>query len=264
MTKLEQNVAPSIFIGHGNPMNALFDNDFTKHLTLLGNSLINIKGILVISAHWITSGTQITSHKNNPLVYDFYGFPDELFQVRFESVGSPEIANKISEQLNSDSIVTTDQWGLDHGAWTVLKHMFPNKPHFPIFQISLNKDWTLSQHFEFAKSLEQFRKQGFVILGSGNIVHNLRQISWQEPSPTPDWAIEFDQLVAQALNDRNFDALINPAPEKVSLWKQAHPTIDHYLPLLYSVAASNKTDSLSYPYIGFQNGSLSMRSVAFR
>lgn len=251
---------PSLFLGHGSPMNALAVNPFTEHLFFLGKNLQTVKGLIVISAHWITDGVQITSHEKNPLIYDFYGFPDELFKVQFLSHGSKRLADEIAKRTLG---TTTDQWGLDHGAWTMLKHMFKSEPAFPILQVSLNKNWNLKQHFEFAESLRIFRDAGYLVLGSGNIVHNLREISWSENAPTPDWAIEFDQFVANSILDRNYAALFQPSADKISLWKQAHPSIDHFLPLLYTCAVANPVDQQEFPYIGFQNGSLSMRSVKF-
>ncbi len=259
----ESKLAPSIFLGHGSPLNAIADNNFTKSLLEQGELLGNVKGIIVISAHWITSGVQLTSHQINPLIYDFYGFPDELYKIKFETKGNPQISNDILQTLSNHDASVTEKWGLDHGAWTVLMHMFPHSTSIPIFQLSLNKNWNLKEHFEFARTLMDLRKKGFAIIGSGNIVHNLRQISWEETAPTPAWALEFDQFVTENLNNRQYGALLEPKESQTKMWMQAHPSIDHYLPLIYTIGASSDSESMKYPFVGFQNGSISMRSVQF-
>lgn len=274
---LEKFPLPTIFYGHGSPMNAIGNNFFTQGLTKEGSHYQHAKGIIVISAHWITSGTQITRHERNPLIYDFYGFPDELYKIKYETKGSLQISEQISRSLNEsfsksqqvlgqqelglNTIQLTEKWGLDHGAWTVLMHLFPTPLQCPVFQISLNQNWNLQKHFEFAQELQQLRKNGYLIIASGNIVHNLRQFSWEETAPTFSWAEEFDHYIKENLDRRSWNKLIEPDSNMASLWKQAHPSIDHYLPLIYTLGSALPNENLSYPIEGFQNGSISMRAV---
>lgn len=244
---------PSLFIGHGSPMNVIMDNSFTQHLRKLGQTY-KPKKILIISAHWVTAGTQVHAHVNPKTIYDFYGFPNELYQIKYPAPGDPMLANELRmiAQLDHD-------WGFDHGTWSILHHMYPNAD-IPVVQLSLNHSLTLKEHFQLAKELQKLREEGVMIIGSGNIVHNLRAYDRSVNAPTPDWSQEFDDYVTKALAN-NHQELHDLKNEK--LFRMAHPSTEHYLPLLYTVGASTNSDSLTFPHTGFEGGSLSMRSVLF-
>lgn len=250
---MKTQMMPSLFIGHGSPMNVIKDNTFTQHLRHLGQ-VYQPKKILVVSAHWVTAGTQVHAHANPKTIYDFYGFPHELYQIKYPAPGDPQLAN------NLQSIAELDyEWGFDHGTWSVLHHMYP-EANIPVVQLSLNQSLTLKEHFQLAKELQKLRSEGVMILGSGNIVHNLRAYDRSENPSTPEWSLEFDNYITNALSE-NHDDLIHLKNEK--LFRMSHPSTEHYLPLLYTVGASTNNDSLSYPHTGFEGGSLSMRSVLF-
>lgn len=244
---------PTLFVGHGSPMNVLMNNSFTQQLKKLGQTL-KPKKILIISAHWMTSGVKAHASANPKMIYDFYGFPEELYKINYPAPGDPELANSLSFDLDHE-------WGFDHGTWTVLYHLFP-EANIPVVQLSLNKNFTtLKEHFEFAKQLQRLRSEGVLIIGSGNITHNLRTLNFNPIAQPPAWSLEFDEMIKKALLEKNFNVLFEIKNE--SLWKISHPTIEHYLPLLYVVGASSPNENLIFPYEGFDGGSLSMRSVQF-
>lgn len=253
---------PALFIGHGSPMNAMADNEYTRALNKLGETIQKPKAILMISAHWETKGTFITGMEKPKTIHDFYGFPKELYSIQYNAPGSPEIANQIIEKLQKTKIqLDTHEWGLDHGTWAVLKHIFP-QADIPTLQLSLDMSKPLSYHFDLGKELRFLREKGVMIMGSGNIVHNLSQINWDINSPPHKWTKDFDSWVKDKLESRDFLSLLDKAltlPEgKLSI-----PTIEHYLPLLYILGASHENDKLTFDYEGFQNASMSMRSLRF-
>ena len=254
---------PTLFVGHGNPINALYDNPFTQALNKIGNNLTkrtDIQAIMVVSAHWLTNGTFVSTKPNPETIYDFGGFPDELFKIKYPAKGSPEFAQKVKE--TSANIQTNNDWGLDHGAWTILKHLFP-KAHLPVFQLSIDYHKPLSYHFELAKHLKALRQKGLLIIGSGNIVHNLK-LSFQhfaKNDTTPaDWAIEFDNWVKTKLNEHDFNALTHPESAGNSA-KLSIPTPDHYIPLLYTLATADPNETLSTLYEEVAFGGMSMRTI---
>lgn len=251
---------PVLFLGHGSPMNALAHNQFTADLRSLGESLPKPKAILAVSAHWLTSGTRVEKAEQPKTIHDFYGFPEALYKIEYPAKGSPETADRVLEVMRAHDAIADAEWGLDHGTWSVLRHMYP-KAEIPVLQLSINRNLNLRQHLELAKDLKSLRDQGVLIVGSGNVTHNLYQIDW-DPSAAPfDWAQEYDELIKSSLLSRNMSELLAEKPENHSLWKMAHPSIDHYIPLLYTLGASDEAEPVSFPHEGIQHGSLSMRAV---
>lgn len=250
--------APAFFIGHGNPMNALLDNAFTQSLAHLGRTLERPKAVLVISAHWLTMHeTRVSVNPNPETIYDFGGFPPALYAVKYEPAGHPVLAQALKQQVASIQVHEDHEMGLDHGAWTVLKHIYP-QAEVPVFQMSIDYAKPPAFHFALAQELQKLRQKGVMILGSGNIVHNLRRISWQDPTPTPDWALEFDTFVKDRIAAADYQALIHYAQAGQAA-QLAVPSNDHYLPLLYTVGVLQPKERLESLYEGFQNGSISMR-----
>lgn len=256
---------PVLFVGHGSPMNIVRDNDFTRFLSRAGQTLPAPKAILAVSAHWETSGTKVLAVEKPRTIYDFGGFPKELYETSYPAPGSPETAKSVLDLLSKFPqyrAAPDVAWGLDHGTWSVLHHMFPNA-NIPVLQLSLSRHLSMREHYELAQNLRPIREQGVLILASGNVTHNLGAIDWQEDASTFDWAREFDELVKSGLERRDLDRLTGKEAGKESLWRQAHPRVEHYIPLLYAVGASDPEERPSYPHEGFQNGSLSMRAVQY-
>lgn len=250
---------PVLFIGHGSPMNAIQSNPLSKALNHLGESLPQPQAILVVSAHWETHGSQVLSQLTPPTIHDFYGFPKPLFEVQYPAPGPLKLA-EVTQKLIPGSTLNKD-WGLDHGTWSVLVHMYP-QANIPVYQLSLDTAKTPEQHLQTGKYLRDLREQGVLILGSGNIVHNLGVLNWQTPTMGYDWAQNFDLEIKTALENRDEKSL-SQFSNLGDLAKMAVPTPEHYLPLLYAVGASDDSDSISYPYEGYEYGSLSMRAVQF-
>jgi 4,5-DOPA dioxygenase extradiol len=236
---------PAFFIGHGNPMNAILDNPFTRSLERMGQSVTQKpNAILVISAHWLTHGTFVSTSPKPETIYDFGGFPAELYKVSYPSPGAPESASKI--MLDIPLIQEDKEWGLDHGAWTILKHMFP-KADIPVFEMSIDYGQSMNYHFELAVLLKSLRDKGVLIIGSGNIVHNLSLWFAKNDELPYDWNIEFDQWVKERINQRDFRSLINYEKHGASA-KLAIPTPDHYIPMLYSLALADKKEDIQFTY----------------
>ena len=256
---------PVLFIGHGSPMNIILENDFTRSLQELGSRLSRPRAILVISAHWLTDGTYVTCAEKPQTIYDFYGFPAALYRVRYPSPGSPGDAKSITALANHPPIRCDYSWGLDHASWAVLKHIYP-RAEIPVIEMSLDyspyNGWnqqTLRYYYDLARQLAPLRQQDILIIGSGNIVHNLRMVDMEKMQAEPyDWAVEFDEQVKQDLLERNHDDLLacQNTSRATSL---SVPTLDHYLPMIFSIALQEKNDSLEFTYEGFQNRSVSMR-----
>lgn len=249
---------PVIFIGHGSPLNALPHNDFTKTLEAMGRSIPRPRAILAISAHWITNDTKITSHASPKTIHDFFGFPEELYQLYYPAPGWPQLAFQIAQTLAVNNILIrpTQEWGLDHGTWIPFKHMYP-EANIPILQLSINIDQSLDFHFKLGEALKFLREQEVLIVGSGNIVHNLEMMNWSGPSSAHSWAIEFENWVIEHLNKKHFTPLIfemknHPAADL------SVPTLDHYLPLLYVLGASTEKDILKLNYRKIEHSAISM------
>lgn len=252
---------PVLFVGHGSPMAAIEKNNWTKALNKLGEKLPKPKAIACVSAHWVTKGTKVSTVEKPKTIHDFSGFPDELYEIEYPASGSPEIANVANQLLKGHRSVEDLSWGLDHGAWSILLHMYPNAD-VPVFQISLDISLNEKGHVLAGRELKSLREQGVMILGSGNIVHNLRMLSWGDKSGSAlPWAKEFDENIATALETRDEDFLTGhklriPEPSRLSV-----PTDEHYSPLLACFGASDENDKISYPYLGYDMGALSMRTV---
>lgn len=250
---------PVLFLGHGSPMNAIDDNNFTRTLAALGNSLPEPRAILVVSAHWMTEGTWITQMEKPKTIHDFYGFPQELFNVQYPAPGAPEISKEIQKDIIAHP--DTEAWGLDHGTWAVLRHMYP-EAKIPVMQLSLAMDQGPAFHFRQGQELAKLREKGILIVSSGNIVHNLRRIQWDPKVPAYDWAMEFDQWMKEKLLRRDFKAIQNDFL-KTEAGKLSVPTMDHYYPLLYTIGAASSEDDLKFEYEEMQNASISMRAFSF-
>lgn len=259
MTSLKYKM-PVLFLGHGSPMNAIENNDFTKSLRELGKKLPRPKVILSVSAHWTTTGNFLTSSERPRVIYDMMGFPEELYEVDYPASGSPELVSQIIQQLPELKLQPDqEQWGLDHGTWTMLVHLFP-KADIPVVQISLNENEGLEFFFQLGQKLSYLREQGVLILGSGNIVHNLRRIDWGLNPPVMTWAEEFERAVLDRIQNNKISDLYSQFNELPNA-KLAHPHIDHYLPLLVALGAAENPSQVEFIYKGFQMGSLSMTSL---
>lgn len=247
---------PSIFVGHGSPMNTLETNAYTQLWQRLGKSLPRPRGILVISAHWFIGATAVTAMPRPRTIHDFYGFPDELFEFEYPAPGLPELAGEVAELVKPHWVgLDRDQWGLDHGAWSVLAHLYP-AADVPVVQISLNALKPFDYHIDLGRRLAPLRERGILILGSGNVVHNLRRLNWRNPESGEEWAHRFDDAVAALMAD-------NPAGiaglQKHPDYALAVPTPDHFLPLLYMAGIADATGKAAAPLVrGCTLGSVSM------
>lgn len=241
-------------------MNILDTNPFTQNMSQLGQVSPVPKAILCVSAHWLTDGTQVLSHDKPRQIFDFYGFPQELYQVRYEPNGDANTAIKIVEKHQQQFRLSQD-WGLDHGTWSVLKHMYP-AANIPTFQISIDKNKTVKQHFEIANLLRSLRDEGIMIIGSGNLVHNLRDIDWNPLADVKSWAVDFESKALEVLlssENSNLEKLQNIF--SMSTLAKAHPTAEHLIPLIYTLGVSEPDQAIQVAYSGFQNGSISMTSL---
>jgi 4,5-DOPA dioxygenase extradiol len=262
--KEEEEEMPVLFIGHGSPMNGIENNNFSKTWEQLGKDTSAPKAILVISAHWLTNGTHITAMNSPKTIHDFGGFPDELFAVQYPAPGSPELAAATKELIKSTNVGLNHDWGLDHGAWTVVRRMYP-QANIPVLQLSIDYSKPASYHYHLAKELSALRKKGVLIMGSGNMIHNLRMVAWDKldtPGFGYDWAIEMHELFRNKIKEGDHAALINYE----SLHKAARlaiPTPDHYYPLLYTLGLQSKKDIPSFFNDELVAGSLNMTSVKF-
>jgi len=253
---------PVLFIGHGSPMNGIEDNVFSKTWSKLGAEIPMPKAVLVVSAHWLTNGTHITAMESPKTIHDFGGFPQALFEVQYPAPGSPELAVETSKLITSTSVGLDHDWGLDHGTWTVVRHMYPNAD-IPVLQLSIDYSKPPQYHYDLAKELASLRKKGVLIIGSGNMVHNLRMVAWDklnEPEYGYDWAHEINQVFKDKIVKGDVQSLIQY--ERLgSAAKLAIPTPDHYYPLLYTLGLQDKTDDIQFFNDKAVGGSLTMTSV---
>lgn len=253
---------PVLFIGHGSPMNAIAENDYTRCLNNIAKTLPTPNAILCISAHWMSEGTWITHMAHPRTIHDFFGFPKQLFDVQYPAPGAPKIAEEIQSLVKNYRINLDDEmWGLDHGTWSVLRHLYP-QANIPVLQLSISMPQPPEYHFALGQALRPLRNKGILILGSGNIVHNLKLIRWEEDANPYSWAEEFDLWVKAKLEQRDFDALIQNATSTES-GRLSIPTPDHWFPLLYVIGASDAQDTLRFEFEGIQNASISMRTFQF-
>ena len=252
---------PVMFVGHGNPMNAISDNSFTRTWKEIGKQLPRPKAILSVSAHWLTrNGTKVTAMERPETIHDFGGFPRKLFEQQYPAPGSPEFAKQTQQVVPSPEIALDYDWGLDHGTWSVLLPMFP-LADIPVYQLSIDYNQPPQFHYDLGKQLKTLREKGVLIIGSGNIVHNLSAIK-MEGAPY-DWALEFDQKIATWIQEGNHQKIID-FQKLGTLASTAHPTYDHYLPLLYVVGLQNKNEKPEFFNNEFDMSSVSMRSVLYR
>jgi 4,5-DOPA dioxygenase extradiol len=245
---------PAAFLGHGSPLNALDTNRFTEAWRILGESVPKPRAILMISAHWYTNATAVTAMARPRTIHDFYGFPQDLFDVDYPAPGAPEVAEMVADVVKPTWVgQDIDSWGLDHGTWSVLVHAFPDAD-VPVVQLSLNAFKSLDHHLELGRQLAPLREEGVLILGSGNVVHNLRTMDRRQPDAGYDWALRFDEAAREALLDNPTGiAALDGHPD----FDQAVPTPDHYLPLLY-IAGLADAQPLDLLIEGHYGGSISM------
>ena len=250
---------PALFIGHGSPMNIVRDNAFTQSLAKLGERHGKPAAALVVSAHWLTRGkTSVSVNPKPETVHDFGGFPEELYRLQYEAPGSPAMARETVAEVKSIKIHEDHEMGLDHGAWSILRHIWP-KADVPVFQLSIDYAKPPQFHYDLGKELRRLRDRGILILGSGNITHNLRMISPNENDPKhADWAVEFDEWARKHLLDGNKAALVDYASQGRAA-QLSVPTNDHYLPMLYTLGAMADKEPLRFTHESFQHGSISMR-----
>lgn len=253
---------PALFVGHGNPMNAIEENAYTKAWSELGEALPTPKAILAISAHWITEGTHVHIAAHPRTIHDFWGFPEALSQITYACPGSEDAAAMTQDTIHSTPVIQDRDWGIDHGTWVPLIRMFP-AAQIPVYQLSLDVGRTARQHYDLGRELASLRERGILILGSGNLVHNLGRITWGEAARPEAWAIEFDAKATELITQGDHDTLI--AHEGLGTAAELSiPTPDHYWPLLSVLGASTKEDAISFPVEGIALGSISMRTVLFR
>jgi 4,5-DOPA dioxygenase extradiol len=256
---------PVLFIGHGSPENIILKNTFTERLVKLGLELPRPRSILVVSAHWLTDGTYVTGATKPKTIYDFYGFPPELYKLSYPSPGAPEEAKQITALIKYPSIKLDYSWGLDHASWAILKHMYP-KADIPVIEMSLDyspyNGWnrqSLQYFYDLAKQLGPLREKGVLIIGSGNIVHNLRVADMAKMDAQPyEWAIEFDEKAKLDLLERNHKDLLD-CQNMSRATSLSIPTLDHYLPMIFAIGLQEIDDRLEFIHEGFQNRSVSMR-----
>jgi len=251
---------PLVFLGHGSPMNAIEDTAYSRSWSELSQSLPRPQAILMISAHWMTQGSTLVDVSAAPrTIHDFYGFPDELYQQQYPAKGAPELAKQVASMLADYKVKTDDSWGLDHGAWSLLHHLYP-AADVPVFQLSIDITKDLNWQLGIGKALAKLRERGVLIIGSGNVVHNLRALQFN--GKAHDWALEFDSIFADKLNQRDFAGLAD-TKALGSLLHMANPTLEHYAPALTIAGAASDKDQLIYTSEGIDLGSVSMRSFMF-
>lgn len=251
---------PVVFLGHGSPMNAIEDNSYSRSWKRLGETLPRPQAILVVSAHWMTEGTTLVDVSALPrTIHDFYGFPPQLFAQQYPAPGAPDMAREVRTLLASHHVQGDDTWGLDHGAWSVLTWLYPGHD-VPVFQLSIDMRADFDHHVQIGRDLAELRTKGVLILGSGNVVHNLRAMRWGG-SPY-DWAVEFDRFFAERLTDRDL-AAISDRKGMGELLRMAQPTVDHYLPALTVAGAASDKDTLIFMNESIDIASVSMRSFVF-
>ena len=251
---------PVLFVGHGSPMNGIEDNEFSTKWATMAQDIPTPSAVLVVSAHWFTKGTHITAMDFPSTIHDFGGFPQELFDVNYPSPGSPDLALETQKLITSTVIGLDHDWGLDHGAWTVVRHMYP-KADIPVLQLSIDYTKDGRYHYDLAKELYQLRRRGVLILGSGNMVHNLRMVSWEMMNGGGyDWALDINEKFKSLILNNEHQPMINYQ----SLGKEALlaiPTPEHYLPLLYTLGLKGRNESVSLFNDKAIGGSLTMTSV---
>jgi 4,5-DOPA dioxygenase extradiol len=259
-TKEMSKRMPAIFFGHGNPMNAIAQNAYTQGWNDLGRAIPKPKAILCVSAHWYIPAVAVTAMDRPRTIHDFGGFPRALFEVQYPAPGSPELAGRVNELLGGDLIQDESSWGLDHGTWSVLCHVFPNAD-IPVVQLSIDETQPAQFHYDLAKNLVPLREEGVLVIGSGNLVHNLHTYAWGKQDVEPfDWAVRFESAARELMVTGDHQPLV----DHESLGRDAMlsaPTPDHYVPLLYNLGVRQSDDDVTFPVDGFDGGSISMLTV---
>lgn len=253
---------PVLFLGHGSPMNAIEENEFVAGFRDIGKTIQKPNAILCVSAHWETRGTFVTAMQNPPTIHDFGGFPKELFEVQYPAPGSPDLAKETKSLIKKTEVGLDDKWGLDHGAWSVIKHLYP-EADIPVIQMSLDYHQSPQYHYELAREIKSLREKGVLIIGSGNMVHNLGMVAWDKLNADAfgfDWAIEANEKMKKYILDGDHQPLINFRSQGKS-FDLAIPTPEHYLPLLYSLALQDKNEEVRLFNDKAVAGSLTMTSV---
>jgi 4,5-DOPA dioxygenase extradiol len=254
---------PVLFVGHGSPMNAIEDNEWSRAFRALGARLPRPKAILSVSAHWFVPGTFLSTNEHPETLHDFSGFPPALYAVRYPAAGDVELARQVTRLVGADRAAPSTDWGLDHGTWSVLLHLRP-AADVPVVQLSIDHRLPPAEHLALGRALAPLRDEGVLVMGSGNLVHNLGHAlrSWQRGDhSTPGWATAFDADLAGAIERHDHGALTRALGSEAG--RMSHPTPDHYLPLLYAVGAAGGSGPVSFPITGFDLGSLSMRAAVF-
>jgi 4,5-DOPA dioxygenase extradiol len=252
---------PVLFVGHGSPMNASEDNIWSRGFRNLAGLLPRPRAVLAVSAHWYVPGTFLTANERPETIHDFGGFPPALFAMRYPAPGDPDLAQRVLRLVGEDRAALRTDWGFDHGTWSVLVHLLP-QADVPVVQLSIDERLPAATHLEIGRALAPLREEGVLVLGSGNIVHNLRHAFTSRQrgeTATPEWAARFDRDVAQALEQHDGGFLARSVESDTG--RLAHPTPDHYLPLLYAAGASDAHDAVRFPITGFDMTSLSMRAA---
>lgn len=251
---------PAFFFAHGTPMNVLWDNEYTQGWTRIGQSMPRPKAIVSVSAHWYIQDTRVTAMDRPETIHDFYNFPQELYDCQYPAPGDPQLAQKVADFLQPTPVKLDQEWGLDHGTWGVLYHLFP-RADIPVIQLSIDASRPAAFHYELGKKLRTLREDGVMIMGSGNIVHNLGLFVRGAPgTPAQDWALRFDNAIREAISSGDHDTLIN----FMALGEDARlacPSPEHYLPLLYVMATQQAGEAVGFPIQGIDGGSVSMLSV---
>ncbi|WP_449284322.1 4,5-DOPA-extradiol-dioxygenase [Lutibacter aestuarii] len=252
---------PVLFLGHGSPMNAIEENEFVSAFRKLGQEIIRPNAILCISAHWETKGTFVTAMQNPPTIHDFGGFPQALFDVQYLAKGSPELAEETKSIITKTEVGLDDKWGLDHGAWSVIKHLYPNAD-IPVIQMSIDYSKPARYHYELAQELNSLRHKGVLIIGSGNMVHNLRMVAWKKLNEefAFDWATEANEKMKSHILSGDFQPLID-FKSQGKAFDLAIPTPEHYLPLLYTLALKEENEKITLFNDKAVGGSLTMTSI---
>jgi len=252
---------PVLFLGHGSPMNAIEENEFVAGFRKIGKELTRPNAILCISAHWETRGTYVTAMQNPPTIHDFGGFPQALFDVEYPAPGSPELAEETKQLITTTDVGLDDKWGLDHGAWSVIRHLYPNAD-IPVIQMSIDYTQPARYHYELAKQISSLRQKGVLIIGSGNMVHNLRMVAWRKLNEefAFDWATEANEKMKSHIMSGDFQPLID-FKSQGRAFDLAIPTPEHYLPLLYTLALKDENEKISLFNDKPVGGSLTMTSV---
>jgi len=250
---------PALFVSHGSPMNAIAQNQYTRDLNAIGKQLQHVKAIVVISAHWQTGGIAVTASEKLSTYHDFGGFPKELFELEYPVKGALDLVPEI-EQLIQEPVFRDTKRGLDHGAWSMLVHLFP-EGNIPVLQLSLDVNKNFEQHFELAKKLAPLREKETLILLSGNVTHNFSHADFHNIDAKPiEWAVEFDSLIKHSFENNDAETIVG-IKQKSTIYKINHPTDDHYLPLVYLMGVKGKEDKITFPHMSWQHATMSLRHI---